>query len=152
MLSPPWVKDYTTGEFVTSGSGLDLPAVLIVLIATMLVVKGIKESLTVNFVMVVVKVFVVIFVILAGIAYISKDNFSPFMPFGFFGLSFFGHTVAGQTAADGSAAGVFAGAAVVFFSYIGFDSVTTQTEGRSFADGTLAATFACFIRNGDAAD
>lgn len=127
-LKPPWQKNYETGEFELSGSYIDLPAILIVLVITAITVRGIKESLTFNFVMVIIKVLVVLFVILAGFAFVSMSNLSPFMPYGFFGLSLFGHHVAGDTATDGSAAGVFAGAAVVFFSYIGFDSVTTQTE------------------------
>jgi APA family basic amino acid/polyamine antiporter len=52
----------------------------------------------------------------------------PFAPFGWTGLSFFGNHVAGQADAGGSPLGMLAGAAIIFFAYIGFDSVSTHTE------------------------
>ena len=90
--------------------------------------RGIKESATFNNTMVAIKLFVVFFVILVGAGFAHTSNFTPFMPYGFAGISFFGHTVAGQTNANGDPSGVLAGAAIVFFAYIGFDAVSCQAE------------------------
>jgi APA family basic amino acid/polyamine antiporter len=63
-----------------------------------------------------------------GAFYIDPKNWQPFAPFGMGGLNFFGHTVFGQTAPDGTSLGMLAGAATIFFAYIGFDSVSTHAE------------------------
>jgi len=124
----PWDYHPETGEIVSTGAIFDLPAVVITIVITYLVVKGIKESARMADIMVIAKVVVVLFVIFVGAAYVNPENFSPFAPYGVFGLAFFGETVVGQSAPDGSPVGVFAGAAIAFFSYIGFDSVTTSAE------------------------
>ncbi len=97
----------------------NLPAFLIAIAVTALLVKGIKESASFNSVIVVIKVLVVVLFIVAGIGYVNSDNLgigcvagSPgcneFMPFGF--------------------PGVVTGAAVIFFAYIGFDAVSTAAQ------------------------
>jgi APA family basic amino acid/polyamine antiporter len=91
-------------------------------------VKGIQESARFNATMVFVKVAAVVFVILVGAFYVNPDNWTPFAPFGMTGLSFFGVPVAGQTNASGEPVGMLAGAAIIFFAYIGFDSVSTHAE------------------------
>ena len=58
----------------------------------------------------------------------NPANWHPFAPFGLTGLSFFGHTLMGQTGPAGEPVGMLAGAAIVFFAYIGFDSVSTHAE------------------------
>ncbi len=90
------------------GGLINLPAVLIILLITALLSKGIRESARVNNIMVFVKLAVIIAFIAAGIGYVKPENWQPFMPFGF--------------------EGVVTGAATVFFAYIGFDAVATAAE------------------------
>src|SRR5207244_2262932 len=78
--------------------------------------------------MVALKLAAVVFVILVGSFYINPENWHPFAPYGMTGLSFFGMHVAGQHDAGGQPLGMLAGAAIIFFSYIGFDSVSTHAE------------------------
>src|SRR5262245_19784635 len=117
----------TTG-FVSTGSYFDLPAILITFILTVVLVKGIKESATFNAAMVAVKLVIVLMVIAIGVFYINPANYHPFAPFGYTGVSFFGKTLFGQTAAGGEPLGMIAGAAIIFFAYIGFDSVSVHSE------------------------
>jgi APA family basic amino acid/polyamine antiporter len=70
----------------------------------------------------------VFFVIAVGAFYVNPANWHPFAPFGLTGVSFFGKTVLGQTDAGGQPLGMLAGAAIIFFAYIGFDSVSTHAE------------------------
>ena len=78
--------------------------------------------------MVVIKVAVVLLVIFAGIPFVRSSNFTPMTPFGLDGLSLFGIYTLGQTAPDHSPVGMLAEAAIVFFAYIGFDTVSAQAE------------------------
>jgi len=114
--------------FVATGSYFDLPAVLITWILTVILVKGIKESATFNAIMVVTKLVIVLMVIGIGAAYINPANWHPFAPFGYTGVSFFGHTLFGIAAPGGEPLGMIAGAAIIFFAYIGFDSVSVHSE------------------------
>jgi APA family basic amino acid/polyamine antiporter len=122
----PW--RYDNGTFVSTGSYCNLPAILIVIIITFVLVKGIQESATFNATMVGIKVLAVIFVIIVGAFYIDKINWHPFAPYGWTGLNFFGKHIAGMKNAGGEPVGMLAGAAIIFFAYIGFDSVSTHTE------------------------
>src|SRR6266481_3510342 len=106
--------------FVPTGSYFDLPAVLITFILTIILVKGIKESASFNAIMVAVKLVIVLMVIGIGVFLINPANWHPFAPYGYTGVSFFGHTILGQTAKGGEPLGMFAGAAIIFFAYIGF--------------------------------
>ncbi|TAL12761.1 MAG: amino acid permease [Nitrospirae bacterium] len=90
------------------GGLVNLPAVLIVLALTCLLVIGIKESARVTGVIVTIKIAVVLFFIAVGVFAVDPANWSPFMPNGF--------------------AGVGAAAAIIFFAYIGFDAVSTTAE------------------------
>ena len=63
-----------------------------------------------------------------GAFYVNPANWHPFAPFGYTGVSFFGHTLFGQTAPGGEPLGMIAGAAIIFFAYIGFDSVSVHSE------------------------
>lgn len=67
-------------ENLSYGSSFDLPALLLVALLTALVAKGIKESMRVNLVLVAIKLFIVLFVIFAGIGFINTKNYSPFIP------------------------------------------------------------------------
>ncbi len=106
----------------------NLPAILIVMLVTVVLVKGISESAKFNAAMVFIKVATVVFVILVGSFYINPDNWKPFAPYGWTGVSLFGYPILGQTNAGGHPVGMIAGAAIIFFAYIGFDSVSTQAE------------------------
>ncbi len=116
------------GQFVTTNSYINLPAVVIVGIVTYVLVKGIKESATFNAVMVAIKVAAVLFVIGVGAFFIDRANWEPFAPYGWTGVSFFGIPVHGQATEAGKPLGMLAGAAIIFFAYIGFDSVSTHAE------------------------
>jgi len=99
-----------------TGSLFNLPAMLIVALASTILVIGIKESARVNNFIVVLKIVVVLLFILFGIQYIHPENWKPFIPpntgqFGEFGWS-----------------GIFRGAGLIFFAYIGFDVVSTAAQ------------------------
>ena len=111
-----------------TGTWFDLPAIVITLLVTIILVKGIQESATFNAGIVMLKVAIVLFVIVVGARYVNPANWTPFAPFGLTGISFFGHTLFGQTGPGGEPVGMLAGAAIVFFAYIGFDSVSTHAE------------------------
>jgi basic amino acid/polyamine antiporter, APA family len=148
LQSSPW--KYVDGHFVSTGSFINLPAVIIVIIITAVLVKGIQESATFNAAMVGIKLAAVLFVIGVGAFFIDKANWDPFAPYGWTGLSFFGKHVAGQTNAAGEPVGMLAGAAIIFFAYIGFDSVSTHTEEaknpqRDVPIGIIASLLVCTI-------
>ncbi len=125
--SAPFDFDPVQG-FTVTGTLFNLPAVLIALAVTYVLVIGIKESARFNTTMVVIKVAVVFFVIGVGAFYVNPENWRPFAPYGYSGLAFFGHPVLGQTSPSGAPVGVLAGAAIIFFAYIGFDSISTHAE------------------------
>ncbi len=139
----------TTG-IVPTGSYFDLPAVLITVVLTIVLVKGIKESATFNAAMVAVKLVIVLMVIGIGIFYVNPANWHPFAPFGYTGVSFFGHTLFGETASGGEPLGMIAGAAIIFFAYIGFDSVSVHSEearhpARDVPIGIIASLIICTV-------
>jgi len=128
IKTAPFDFDAVTGRLPATGSWVDLPAIVIALIVTVILVKGIKESAGFNAAMVIVKTAIVLFVIAVGAFFVHPRNWHPFAPYGYSGISFFGHTVWGMHSAGGAPLGMFAGAAVIFFAYIGFDSVSTHAE------------------------
>ena len=92
----------------TPGGGIDIAAVFIVLAMTWLMARGVKESARANNFMVIIKICVVLFFIMLAGPYVEVKNWSPFMPFGF--------------------KGVITAASIVFFAYLGFDTVSTSAE------------------------
>jgi APA family basic amino acid/polyamine antiporter len=128
LAGPPIIYDTAAGHFVRTGGVINLPAIVIVAIVTLILVKGIQESAGFNATMVFLKVTVVLFVILVGAFYIKPENWTPFAPYGMSGVSFFGYTLMGQVNPGGQPVGMLAGAAIIFFAYIGFDSVSTHAE------------------------
>ncbi len=128
LSGPPIIYDTAAGHFVRTAGIVNLPAILVVALITAVLVKGIQESAGFNAAMVFLKVTVVVFVILVGAFYIDPANWDPFAPYGMTGVSFFGHTLMGQVNAGGQPVGMLAGAAIIFFAYIGFDSVSTHAE------------------------
>jgi len=138
------------GALMSTGSLMDLPAIVIAAAVTMILVKGIKESASFNAAMVIVKVAVVLFVIAVGAFYVDPRNWRDFAPFGYSGISLFGKTILGQTAPDGAPLGMLAGAAIMFFAYIGFDSVSTHAEEaknpqRDVPIGIIASLLICTV-------
>jgi APA family basic amino acid/polyamine antiporter len=141
--------------FVSTGSYFDLPAVLITFILTIILVKGIKESATFNAFMVVVKLVIVLMVIGIGgylvFTVYGTSNWHPFAPYGYTGVSFFGKTILGDhTGPGGEPLGMFAGAAIIFFAYIGFDSVSVHSEeaknpAKDVPTGIIASLIICTI-------
>jgi APA family basic amino acid/polyamine antiporter len=128
FTNAPFDFDPATGLLAGTGTWFDLPAIVITMLVTIILVKGIQESATFNAGIVMLKVAIVLFVIVVGARYVSPANWKPFAPFGLTGISFFGHTLFGQTGPGGEPVGMLAGAAIVFFAYIGFDSVSTHAE------------------------
>jgi len=128
LTAAPFDFDSTTGLLVRTGTFFDLPAILITVVITAILVKGIRESASFNAGMVIVKVAVVLFVIVVGAFYVNPANWHPFAPHGYAGLSFFGHTIWGDQNSAGKPLGMLAGAAISFIAYIGFDSVSTHAE------------------------
>lgn len=112
------------------GGLVDLPAVLIILLITALVSKGVKESIKFNNIMVFVKLAVILLFIFVGVWYVKPDNWTPFVPFGF--------------------NGIITGAATVFFAYIGFDVIATASEEvkdpkKTMPIGIIASLLICTL-------
>jgi basic amino acid/polyamine antiporter, APA family len=124
----PFDYDPSVGRLVLTGSLMDLPGILIAIAVTIVLVIGIRESAGANTFIVGLKLSIVLFVIVVGAFYVNPANWHPFAPYGLTGLSFFGHTLWGQTGKGGEPLGMLSGAAVIFFAYIGFDSVSTHAE------------------------
>ena len=87
---------------------INLPAIAIVLVLTVLLIRGIKESTRVASIMVGVNMFMIISFIVVGAFYVKPENWTPFAPGGF--------------------EGIFMGAFLIFFAYIGFDAISTTAE------------------------
>jgi len=150
MSNAPFDFDPSKGVFTLTGSGFDLPALVIVAILTIVLVLGIRESSRFNNVMVGIKVAIVLLVIGVGVFFIKPANWHPFAPFGWAGLSLFGKAFWGQTGPDGAPVGMLAGAAMIFFAYIGFDSVSTHAEEarnpqRDVPIGIIASLIVCTV-------
>lgn len=94
------------GEF--TGAIFNLPALLIIMLLTWVLVRGVRESSSANNAMVLVKIAAIAIFVIAAAPSVDTENWRPFMPNG--------------------AQGVLTGAAIVFFAYIGFDSVSTAAE------------------------
>src|SRR5499433_2281244 len=114
--------------------GLNLPAFIIAMVITAILAIGIKESARFNATIVAIKVSVVLFVIGLGFAYIGKENWgsswSTFAPYGFSGIG--------------------AGAAYIFFAYIGFDAVSTTAQEaknpqRDLPIGIISSLLVCTV-------
>ena len=127
ITGAPFDYDLAKGHFFPTGNWFDLPALAIAAIVTVVLVLGIKESARFNASMVILKLAIVFFVICVGAFYVNTANWHPFAPYGYAGVKFLGFTW-GQVGAGGEPQGMLAGAAVIFFAYIGFDSVSTHSE------------------------
>ena len=119
LSAPPGMQIKDAAGAVVATGVFNLPAFLISVAVTLLLIRGIKESASFNSVIVIIKVLVVVLFIIAGIGYVNTSNLgigctvgapgcAEFMPYGF--------------------SGVVTGAAVIFFAYIGFDAVSTAAQ------------------------
>ncbi len=121
-------KALTTSPF--AGGIVNVPAALIILIITVLLIRGTHESNTVNKVIVAIKLAIVAFFIVVGGLHVDPANWHPFAPFGGWG--------------------VISGASIVFFAYIGFDAVSTSAEevknpARDLPLGILLSLVVCTV-------
>lgn len=126
----------TDGSVVTGI--LNLPAVFIIVVVSLILIKGTQESALANAIIVALKVGVVLVFIILGWGYINPDNYVPYIPdntgtFGEFGFS-----------------GIIRAAAIVFFAYIGFDAVSTAAQEtknpkRDMPIGILGSLVVCTI-------
>jgi len=128
LTDAPLRYDAALGGFVFTGKLLALPALLLSIGVTAVLIKGIRESASLNVVMVVLKLAIVIFVVVVGACYIDAANWHPFAPYGYGGVVVFGTTIWSELNAAGNPVGMLAGAAAMFFAYIGFDSVSNHAE------------------------
>jgi APA family basic amino acid/polyamine antiporter len=124
LTSPPIVG----GAY--SGSWFNLPALIILLLLTWLLVRGVKETARANTVMVAVKVAAILIFVFGAARAVRTENWQPFLPNGFQGL--------------------LTGSAIVFFTYIGFDSVSTAAEEcrkpqRDLPIGIIATLVLCAL-------
>ncbi len=136
------------------GTVFNLPAVIVVLLLTAILVIGIKVSARFNEIVVAIKVAVVLFVIVAGLFYINLDNYTPFVPPSQPAEAAAGgdrtllEAIFGAPPANFGISGIFAAAALVFFAYIGFDIVATTAEEtrnpqRDMPRGILGSLVVC---------
>jgi APA family basic amino acid/polyamine antiporter len=124
--------------WVLTGNYINLPSIIVIAFVSVLLVIGIKESSRFNNIIVIVKVTVVLLFIAFGIHYIHTENWTPYIPkntgiFGQFGIS-----------------GIFTGAGVIFFAYIGFDAVSTAAQEtknpkRDMPVGILGSLLICMV-------
>lgn len=91
-----------------NGGIVNLPSIIVLFVITLFLVRGVSESAKLNNILVVIKLGVVIVFIALGVGHINVANWNPFFPYG--------------------VSGVFKGAAIIFFAYIGFDAVATAAE------------------------
>jgi APA family basic amino acid/polyamine antiporter len=167
LSGPPYTFNEQKGEFVANiikrtvngqeievGQGMiNLPAILIVAIVTAILVKGISESAGFNGLMVFIKVAAVLFVIFVGAFYVKPENWTrDFAPHGYGGFSIFGikQLSIGWNETQNKPLGMLAGAAIIFFAYIGFDSVSTHAEEaknprRDVPIGIIASLILCTV-------
>ena len=126
-----------TEGWTHTGAVLNVPAMVIVAVITGLLIIGIRESAGFNNVIVAVKLLVILTFIAVGIAYLNRDNWTPFVPpaqeQGVFGWG-----------------GVLRAAGVIFFAYIGFDAVSTAAQEsrrpqRDMPIGILASLAVCTV-------
>ena len=153
LLHGPWDVDQHGMSF---GGMINLPAVIIICLLSLLLIRGTKESALLNNILVILKVLVVLVFILLGWSFINPANHDPFIPinegenmlkagelsfFQFFQSDFFGHY---------GWSGILRGAGVVFFAFIGFDAVSTAAKEaknpqKSMPIGIIGSLIICTI-------
>lgn len=137
LVASPWQPTQLSDGTIEHGF-INLPAALIVVLLTILLIRGVDKSAKVNAILVGIKVAVVILFIAVGFWYINYDNYTPFIPentgvFGEFGWS-----------------GIMRAAGIVFLAYIGFDAVSTAAQEvknpqRDLPIGIIGSLVICAI-------
>lgn len=127
----------TAGDGVTHGI-MNLPAVFIVIMMSLVLIRGTSESAIVNSIIVILKVSIVIAFIVVGFKYIKPENLQPLIPENEGSFGKFGWT------------GIIRAAAVVFFAYIGFDAVSTAAQEtknpkRAMPIGIMGSLLICTV-------
>lgn len=127
---PQWLSEPAVVDGKFSGSVFNLPALIIVMLLSWLLVRGVKESAGANNVMVAIKIGAILLFVFGAAKAVSATNLHPFFP------NHFG--------------GVLSGAAIVFFTFIGFDSVSTAAEEcqapqRNMPIGIIGTLIVCTI-------
>ena len=155
------VKDHNG---VVLGTGvMNLPAIVVIGLVTMLLVRGVSESATVNNIVVAIKVSVVLAFIIIGSQYVDTSNWTPLVPaeipvrptgtptdiWSQIGRAL-GETITGDTTYKYGLGGVIHAAAVIFFAYLGFEAVSTagaesRNPGKDMPIGILGALTICTI-------
>ena len=110
------------GLFASGGGVFDVPAFLAICALTALILRGITPSVLVNHVIVAIKLAVVLLIIIVGAFYVNSSNWTPFAPFGWGGLQL------PFLSSGGSPQGMLAGAAIVFYAFLGFEALTNYSE------------------------
>jgi APA family basic amino acid/polyamine antiporter len=137
LTTPTFEFNASTHELLYTG-GFNLPALVGILAMTALLIVGVKESATVNNIIVAIKVSVVVLFIGVGVFYVNPDNWHPFIPEN--------TGVVGQYGWSG----ILRGAGVVFFAYVGFEAVSTAAQEarnpkRDVPIGILGSLVVCTI-------
>jgi APA family basic amino acid/polyamine antiporter len=137
-LTTPTLQMDTAAHTLVNTGGINLPALVGILAMTWLLVMGVKESATVNNVIVAIKLFVVILFVAVGIFYVDPANWHPFVPAP--------TGVPGQYGWDG----ILRGAGIVFFAYVGFEAVSTAAQEaknpkRDVPIGILGSLLVCTV-------
>ena len=140
--------EWTHGPFESAAGAtgiMNIPAVFILGILSLLLIRGTRESAFVNNIIVIVKVTIVLMVIAIGWGFINPANHTPFVP----AASTY-TTPLGVTHAYGGIMGILGAAGVVFFAYIGFDAVSTAAQEaknprRDMPIGILGSLVVCTV-------
>ena len=127
------------GTLTVAKAGINIPAVLIIIVVAGLLVAGTRESATLNATLVLVKIAALIVFVALALPHFDPANLDPFMPNGFAKSGPAGHEV-----------GVMAAAAIIFFAFYGFDAIATAAEeakdpGRDLAIGIVGSMLICIL-------
>ncbi|HEY1024405.1 MAG TPA: amino acid permease [Sphingobacteriaceae bacterium] len=138
LVSSPWETVKLGDGTVIEGGLINLPAIIIVCLLSLVLIRGTKESATMNNILVVLKVAVVLIFIALGWSHINPANYDPYIPENTGQFEHFGWT------------GISTGAAVVFFAFIGFDAVSTAAQEaknpqKGMPIGILGSLVVCTI-------
>jgi len=115
------LRGWGAPEAILNGGPIDFPAVFIALVVTGVLLLGTRESATINFILVCVKLTALAAFVAFTLPHFDAANFQPFAPFGFGA-----HEVAGGDA--GKKYGMMGAAAIIFFAFYGFDAISTAAE------------------------
>jgi APA family basic amino acid/polyamine antiporter len=121
------------------GGVFNFPAVFIIAVIAGMLIYGMRESATLNSILVAIKMLALAMFIVVALRVFQADNFTPFMPYGFV-----------KSGPSGQEVGVMAAAAIIFFAFYGFDAIATAAEetknpGRDLAIGIIGSMVLCVL-------